>query len=151
MLYSCTYPHVHAGGTCPHVKCYVLMSNVGVTVSIGSPLALGLDCQVFVQTICQCIPSPTRMRKSSSEGTQMASALAIIGLIFPIIAIIVYFSVADSLNLRAADHETIIMRYKANIRTARAAYGDCIRAVIVSNLTLLVLLQSQLCTSHVQI
>ena len=41
-----------------------------------SPLALGLDCQVSGLT--SCVPSPTWMRKSSSEGTRMASAHAII-------------------------------------------------------------------------
>jgi hypothetical protein len=45
------------------------------------------------------------MRKSSPSGTRMASAHAIIGLIFPIIAIIVRFCVAAWLNIRAADHE----------------------------------------------
>ncbi len=35
----------------------------------------------------------------------MASAHAIIGLIFPIIAIIVRFCVAARLNISAADHE----------------------------------------------
>ncbi len=62
----------------------------------------------------------------------MARAHAIIWLIFPIIAIIVRFCVAALLNLRAAlaDHETMIMRNRANLRSARVAYGDCIRAVV---------------------
>ncbi len=36
------------------------------------------------------------------------------------------------LNLRAADHHTIILGDKANIKNARDAYVDCIRAEIVS-------------------
>ena len=45
-------------------------------VSICSPLVLGLDCQV--SGLISCVPSPTWIRKSSSEGTRMASAHAII-------------------------------------------------------------------------
>ncbi len=44
------------------------------------------------------------MRKLSLEGTRMASAHAVIGLIFPMIAIIVRFCVAAGLNIRAADN-----------------------------------------------
>jgi hypothetical protein len=62
----------------------------------------------------------------------MASAHAIIGLIFPIIAIIVRFWVAFWLNFRAADHHTIFLMDKANIRNARDAYFYCIRAETVS-------------------
>ncbi len=73
------------------------------------------------------------MRKPSPKGTRMASAHAIIRLIFPIIAIIVYFCVAARLNMiRAADHETIVMRNRADHTSARAAYGYCIRAVHMS-------------------
>jgi hypothetical protein len=68
----------------------------------------------------------------------MASAIANIGFIFPIIAIIVRFCAAALLNLRAADHETIIMRNRANLRSNRVAYGDCIRAVLMSIAALLV-------------
>jgi hypothetical protein len=67
----------------------------------------------------------------------MASAHAIIGLIFPIIAIIVRFCVASWLNFRAADHTTMIIRNRANIRSARAANGDCISSETVSILALL--------------
>jgi hypothetical protein len=72
------------------------------------------------------------MRKLSHEGTRMASAHAIIGLIFPIIAIIVLFCAAARRNIRAADHETMVMRKRADHRSARAAYGDCIRDVHMS-------------------
>jgi hypothetical protein len=69
----------------------------------------------------------------------MASAHAIIGLIFPsIIAIIVRFCAASWLNFRAADHTTMIVRNRANIRSARAAHGYCISAETVSILALLV-------------
>jgi hypothetical protein len=68
----------------------------------------------------------------------MASSHAIIGFVFPIIAIIVHFCVAARLNIRAADHETMVMRNRANHRSARAAYGDCIRAVHMSIYALLV-------------
>ena len=78
------------------------------------------------------------MRKLSLEGTRIASAHAIIGLIFPIIAIIVRFCVAIRLNIRAADHETMVMRKRADHRSARAADGDCIRAVHMSIFALLV-------------
>jgi hypothetical protein len=78
------------------------------------------------------------MRKFSPYGTRMASAHAIIGLIFPIIVIFVRICVAALLNLRGADHETMIMRNRADLRSARAAYGDCIRAVHMSILALLV-------------
>ena len=62
----------------------------------------------------------------------MASAHAIIGLNFTIIAIIVLFSVTACLNLRPADHWTMIMRYKANIESAGGTDGDRIWAAIVS-------------------
>lgn len=68
---------------------------------------------------------PNWMRKSSSQGTRMASANAIIGLIFPIIAIIVRFCVAAWLNLRDADHEIMTVRKRANHRSGRAIYGIC--------------------------
>jgi hypothetical protein len=68
----------------------------------------------------------------------MASAHAIIGLILPIIAIIVRFCVAARLNIRAADHETMVLRNRADHMSARAAYGDCIRAVNMSILARLV-------------
>ena len=69
----------------------------------------------------------------------MASAHAIIGLIFTIIAIIVLVWVAACLSLRPtlADHWTMIMRYKANIENAGVTNGDRIWAVIVSILALL--------------
>jgi hypothetical protein len=70
----------------------------------------------------------------------MASAHAIIGLIFSIIAIIVHLCVAAWLNIRAADHELMVMRNRANHRSARAAYGDCISAVHMSIYAHLVLL-----------
>ena len=66
----------------------------------------------------------------------MASAPTIIVLNFPIIAIIVPFWVAACLNLRPADHWTMIMRYHANIGNAGVAYADSIRAVNVSILAL---------------
>ncbi len=62
----------------------------------------------------------------------MASAHAIIGLIFPNIAIIVRYWVAFWLNFRNADHQTIFLMDKANIRNARDAYFDCIRAETMS-------------------
>ena len=63
------------------VNCLLLFEGMAARsmragVSICSPLALGLDCQVSGLT--SCVPSPTWMRKSSSEGTRMASAHAII-------------------------------------------------------------------------
>jgi hypothetical protein len=103
---------------------------MGAGDSKSSPLPVGLGCQV--SGMACSVPSPTRMRKSSSECTWMASTLAIIGLRFPIIAIIVHIWVAASLNLRAADHGLMILRDKANSRSAREAYVDCIRAAIVS-------------------
>ncbi len=79
--------------------------SMRVGVSIGSPPVLGLDC-----------------------------AHDFIGLIFPLILIIVRFCVAARLNIRAADHETMVtsMMNRADHRIARAAYGDCIRAVHMS-------------------
>ena len=62
----------------------------------------------------------------------MVSAHAIIGLIFPIIAIIVCFYVASWLNFRAADHHTIFLMDKANLRNAKDACFYCIRAETVS-------------------
>jgi hypothetical protein len=63
------------------------IGSMRVGVSIHLPLALGLDCQVFGVTIC--VSRTNKMRKSSPS--RMASAHAIIGLIFSIIAIIVRF------------------------------------------------------------
>ena len=109
--------------------------SVPVGVFISSPLAPGLDCQV--SGMACCVPSPTWMLKSSSDGTWIASPQAIIGHNFPIIAIIVLFWVAACINLRPADHWKMIMRYKAHIGNAGGAYGDRKRAVIVLILALL--------------
>ena len=67
----------------------------------------------------------------------MASAHAIIGPIFTIIAIIVLVWVAACRSLRPTDHWKMIMRYKANIENAGVTNGDSIWAVIVSILSLL--------------
>ncbi len=99
-------------------------------VSICSPLALGFDCKVSGLT--SCAPSPTGMCKSSSESTRKASTHAIIGLSFPIIAIIVHSWAAAGLNLRAADYGTMMLRDKANSMSARDAFVDCTRAATVS-------------------
>jgi hypothetical protein len=80
----------------------------------------------------------TRYMQVRQGIVRMASAHAIIGLIFPIIAIIVRFCVAAWLDIRAADHETMILRNRANLRSARAANGECIRAVLMSILAFLV-------------
>ena len=50
--------------------------RVGLSICSPQAPALGLDCQVSGLT--SCVPSPNWMSKSSSEGTQMASAHAII-------------------------------------------------------------------------
>ena len=110
--------------------------SMRVGVSIWSPLALGLDCQVFGVTICG--PRPNKMRKSSPQGTRMASAHAIIGLIFLIIAIIVRFWAAFWLNFRAADHKSMITKNRAILRVARAAHCDCRSAETVSILVILI-------------
>ncbi len=99
-------------------------------VSICSPLSLRFDCKLSGLT--SCAPSPTRMCKSSSESTWKASTHAINGLNFPIIAIIVHFRAAASLNLCSADHWTMILRDKANSKSAMDAFVDCIRAATVS-------------------
>ncbi len=65
----------------------------------------------------------------------MASAHAIIGL-SPLLLLLLCVSEKQPggpcLNLRAADHHTIILGDKANIKNARDAYVDCIRAETVS-------------------
>jgi hypothetical protein len=68
----------------------------------------------------------------------MASAHAIIGLIFSIIAIIVRYLEAFWLNFRAADQKSMIIKNRAIIRSARAAHCDCIKAETVSILVILV-------------
>ena len=72
----------------------------------------------------------------------MASAHAIIGLILTIIAIIVSFSLASWLELRATDHKSMIIKNKAILRFARAAHCDCRRAETVSILVILAYLLS---------
>ena len=83
-------------------------------------------------------PDQTECANPALKAHEWPVHNAIIGLIFPIIAIMVRFCVAAWLNLCAADHETMIMRNRANLRSARAANGDCIRAVLMSILDLLV-------------
>ncbi len=55
----------------------------------------------------------------------MASTYAIIELNFPIIAIIVHFWDAASLNLLTADHRTMILLDKANTMSATDTFVNC--------------------------
>ncbi len=80
----------------------------------------------------------TECTKPALHAHEWPVHMLLLDLFFPIIAIIVRFCVAALLNLRTADHETMIMRNRANLRSARAAYDDCIRAVLMSILALLV-------------
>jgi hypothetical protein len=56
----------------------------------------------------------------------------------PTVYTIVLFNAAAGLNLRAADHGTMILRDNAYSRSARDAFLDCIRAARVSSRALFI-------------
>ena len=107
-----------------------------VGVSIGSPLALGLGCQVYGLNCPEAVfPDQTECANQALKAHEWPVYMLLLDLFFLLLLLLCASEKQPGgphLNLRAADHHTKNLGDKTNIKIVRDAYVDCLRAETVS-------------------